>query len=84
MDNLNQLRDNIKLANTHLRECEKMCNKIKRLLKFKGIKKNDVDVYIDNCDNCISVSYCLSEMNIEEAFAIMDANGYITEKDFGF
>jgi DNA-directed RNA polymerase alpha subunit len=84
MDNLNQLKDNIKLANTHLSECEKICNKIKRLLKFKGIKKNDVDIYIDNWDNCISISYCLSEMNIEEALDIMEANGYITAKDFGF
>lgn len=84
MDKLNQLKDNIKIANTHLSECEKMCNKIKRLLKFKGIKKQDVDIYIDNWDNCISISYCLSEMNIEEALAIMEANGYITEKDFGF
>lgn len=84
MDKLNQLKDNIKLANTHLSECEKMCNKIKRLLKFKGMKKQDVDVYIDNCDHCISISYCLSEMNIEEALVIMEANGYITEKDFGF
>ena len=33
MDTLNQLKDNIKLLNTHIRKCEKMCNKIKRLLK---------------------------------------------------
>jgi hypothetical protein len=84
MNKLNQLKDNIKLANTHLSECEKICNKIKRLLIFKGIKKNDVDIYIDNWDTCISISYCLSEMSIEEALAIMEANGYITEKDFGF
>jgi hypothetical protein len=84
MDKLNQLKDNIKLANTYLSECEKICNKIKRLLKFKDIKKDDVDIYIDNSDNCIVISYCLSEMNIEEALAIMEANGYITEKDFGF
>ena len=84
MDKLNQLRDNIKLVNTHLSECEKICDKIKRLLKFKGIKKNDVDIYIDTSNNCIVISYCLSEMNIEEALAIMEANGYITEKDFGF
>jgi hypothetical protein len=84
MDKLNQLKDNIKLANTHLSECEKICNKIKRLLKFKGIKKKDVDIYIDISNNCINISYCLSEINIEEALAIMEANGYITEKDFGF
>ena len=84
MDKLNQLRDNIKLANTHLRECEKICNKITRLLKFKGIKKNDVDIYIDNSNNCINISYCLSELNIEEALDIMETNGYITESDFGF
>ena len=84
MDKLNQLKDNIKLANTHLSECEKMCNKIKRLMKFKGIKKKDVDIYIDSSDNCINISYCLSEMNIEEALAIMEANGYITVQDFGF
>jgi DNA-directed RNA polymerase alpha subunit len=84
MDKLNQLKDNIKLANKHLSECEKICNKIKRLLIFKGIKKNDVDIYIDNWDSCISISYCLSEMNIEEALDIMEANGYITAKDFGF
>ena len=53
-------------------------------MKFKGIKKNDVDIYIDNWDNYISISYCLSEMNVEEALAIMEANGYITEQDFGF
>lgn len=82
MDKLNQLKDNIKMANTHLSECEKICDKIKRLLKFKGIKKNEVDIYID--DNCINISYCLSEINIEEALDIMEANGYITEKDFGF
>ena len=46
MDKLSQLKDNIKIANTHLSECEKICNQIKRLLKFKGIKKNDVDIYI--------------------------------------
>lgn len=84
MDKLNQLKDNIKLANTHLSECEKICNKIKRLLKFKGIKKNDVDIYIDTSNNCINISYCLSELNIEEVLAIMETNGYITEKDFGF
>lgn len=84
MDKLNQLKDNIKLVNTHLSECEKIFNKIKRLLKFKGIKKNDVDIYFDGSDNCIVVSYCLSEMNIQEALAIMESNGYITEKDFGF
>ena len=84
MDKLNQLKDNIKLVNTHLSECEKICDKIKRLLKFKGIKKKDVDIYIDISNNCINISYCLSEMNIEEALAIMEANGYITEKDFGF
>ena len=84
MDKLNQLKDNIKLANTHLSECEKICNKIKRLLKFKGIKKNDVDIYIDISNNCINISYCLSEMNIEEALYIMETTGYITEKDFGF
>ena len=84
MDKLNQLKDNIKIANAHLRECEKICNKIKRLFKFKGIKKNDVDIYIDISNSCINVSYCLSEINIEEALAIMEANGYITEKDFGF
>ena len=82
MDKLNQLRDNIKLANTHLSECEKICDKIKRLLKFKGIKKNEVDIYID--DSCINVSYCLSEIDIKEALSIMEANGYITEEDFGF
>ena len=82
MDKLNQLKDNIKMANTHLSECEKICDKIKRLLKFKGIKKNEVDIYIDN--NSINIYYCLSEMNIEEALDIMEANGYITEKDFGF
>lgn len=84
MDKLNQLKDNIKLANTYLSECEKICNKIKRLLKFKDIKKNDVDIYIDTSNNCIVISYCLGEMNIEEALAIMEANGYITEQDFGF
>lgn len=84
MDTLNQLKDNIKIVNTHLSECEKICSKIKRLLKFKGIKKNDVDIYIDTSDNCIVISYCLAEMNIEEALAIMEANGYIIEKDFGF
>ena len=84
MDKLNQLRDNIKLANTHLSECEKLYNKIKRLLKFKGIKKKDVDIYIDNSDHCINISYCLSEMDIEEALTIMETNGYITGKDFGF
>jgi hypothetical protein len=84
MDKLNQLKDNIKLANTHLSECEKICNKIKRLLIFKGIKKNDVDIYIDNFNNYIVISYCLAEMSIEEALSIMEANGYITEKDFGF
>lgn len=84
MDKLNQLKDNIKIANKHLRECEKICNKIKRLLIFKGIKKNDVDIYIDNFNNYIVISYCLAEMSIEEAFAIMEAHGYITEKDFGF
>jgi hypothetical protein len=84
MDKLTQLKDNIKLVNTHLSECEKICDKIKRLLKFKGIKKKDVDIYIDISNNCINISYCLSEINIEEALAIMEANGYITEKDFGF
>lgn len=84
MNKLNQLRDNIKLANTHLSELEKICDKLKRLLKFKGIKKKDVDIYIDNSNNCINVSYCLSELNIEEALAIMEVNGFITEKDFGF
>lgn len=84
MDKLNQLKDNIKLANTHLNECEKICNKIKRLLKFKGVKKNDVDIYIDSSNNCINISYCLSEINIEEALSIMETNGYITEQDFGF
>lgn len=84
MDKLDLLKDNIKLANTHLSECEKICDKIKRLLKFEGIKKNDVDIYIDNSDNCIVISYCLSEMNIEEALSIMESNGYITEQDFGF
>ena len=84
MNKLGQLKDNIKIANTHLSECEKMCNKIKRLLKFKGIKKNDVDIYIDTSNNCINISYCLSEMDIEEALVIMETNGYITEKDFGF
>ena len=84
MDKLNQLKDNIKIAYTHLSECEKISNKIKRLLKFKGIKKNEVDIYIDTYDNCINVSYCLSEIDIKEALAIMEANGYITEQDFGF
>ena len=84
MDKLDQLKDNIKIVNTHLRECEKICNKIKRLLKFKDIKKNDVDIYFDGSDNCIVISYCLSEMNIEDALSIMEANGYITEQDFGF
>lgn len=84
MDKLKQLKDNIKIANTHLSECEKLCDKIKRLLKFKGIKKKDVDIYIDISNNCIVISYCLTEINIEEALAIMEANGYITEKDFGF
>lgn len=84
MDTLNQLKDNIKVANTHLSECEKLCNKIKRLLKFKGIKKNDVDIYIDSFGSGINISYCLAEMDIEEALSIMEANGYITEKDFGF
>ena len=84
MDKLNQLKDNIKLANTHLSECEKICNQIKRLLKFKGIRKKDVDIYFDGSDNCIVVSYCLSEMNIDEALAIMESNGYITEQDFGY
>ena len=83
MDKLNQLKDNIKLVNTHLSECEKICDKIKRLLKFKGIKKKDVDIYIDTSNNCINISYCLSEMNIEEALFIMETTGYITEKDFG-
>lgn len=49
----------------------KICNKIKRLLKFKDIKKDDVDIYIDNSDHCITISYCLSEMNIDDALAIM-------------
>jgi hypothetical protein len=84
MDKLNQLKDNIKIANKHLRECEKICNKLKRLLKFKGIKKNDVDIYFDGSDNCIVISYCLCEMNIEEALYIMETTGYITEKDFGY
>lgn len=84
MDKLNQLKDNIKIANTYLSECEKICNQIKRLLKFKGIKKKDVDIYIDTSNNCINLSYCLSEITVEEALSIMEANGYITEKDFGF
>ena len=84
MDKLNQLKDNIKIANKHLKECEKICNKIKKLLKFKGIKKNDVDIYFDGYDNCITISYCLSEINITEALSIMESNGYITEQDFGF
>ena len=84
MDKLNQLKDNIKIANKHLRECEKICNKIKRLLKFKGIKKNDVDIYFDGSDNCIVISYCLIEMYVTEALDIMETNGYITEQDFGF
>ena len=84
MDKLNQLKDNIKIANKHLRECEKICNQIKRLLIFKDIKKKDVDIYIDNFNNYIVISYCLAEMSIEEALSIMEANGYITEKDFGF
>lgn len=84
MDKLNQLKDNIKQANTHLSECEKICNQIKRLLIFKDIKKKDVDIYIDNFNNYIVISYCLAEMSIEEALSIMEANGYITEKDFGF
>ena len=83
MDKLNQLRDDIKLLNTHIRKCEKMCDKIKKLLKFKGIKKKDVDIYFDVSDNCVVISYCLSEKNIEEALAIMETNGYITEQDFG-
>lgn len=84
MNHLIQLKDNIKIANTHLSECEKMCNKIKRLLKFKNIKKKDVDIYIDISNHCINISYGLSELNMEEVLAIMKANGYITEKDFGF
>ena len=84
MDKLNQLKDNIKILNIHLSECEKICNKIKRLLEFKGIKKNDVDIYFDNSNNCINISFCLAEMNIEEALSIMEANGYITKEDFGF
>jgi hypothetical protein len=84
MNKLTQLKDNIKLVNTHLSECEKICDKIKRLLKFKGIKKKDVDIYIDISNNCIVISYCLSEMNIEDALSIMEANGYITEEDFGY
>lgn len=84
MDKLNQLKDNIKLLNTHISKCEKICNQIKRLLKFKDIRKKDVDIYFDGSDNCIVVSYCLSEMNIQEALAIMEANGYITEQDFGY
>jgi hypothetical protein len=84
MDKLNQLKDNIKIANKHLRECEKICNKIKRLLKFKGIKKNDVDIYFDGSVNCIVISYCHSEMYVTEALDIMEANGYITEQDFGY
>ena len=31
MDKLNQLRDDIKLLNTHIRKCEKMCNQIRSL-----------------------------------------------------
>ena len=84
MDKLNQLKDNIKQLKTHISKCEKICNQIKKLLKFKGIKKKDVDIYFDGSDNCIVISYCLSEINIEEALAIMEANGYIAEKDFGF
>lgn len=84
MDKLNHLKDNIKIANKHLKECEKICNKIKRLLKFKGIKKNDVDIYFDGYDNCITISYCLSEITIKEALDIMESNGYITEQDFGY
>ena len=84
MDKLSQLKDNIKIVNTYLSECEKICNQIKRLLKFKDIKKKDVDIYIDNFNNCINISYCLAEMNIEEALSIMETNGYITEEDFGF
>ena len=84
MDKLNQLKDNIKIANKHLKECEKICNQIKKLLKFKDIRKKDVDIYFDGSDNCIVVSYCLSEMNIQEALSIMESNGYITEQDFGY
>ena len=84
MDKLNHLKDNIKIANKHLKECEKICNKIKKLLKFKGIRKKDIDIYFDGSDNCIVVSYCLSEIDIKEALAIMESNGYITEQDFGF
>ena len=84
MDKLNQLKDNIKLLNTHISKCGKICNQIKRLLKFKGIKKKDVDIYFDGSDNCVVISYCLSEINIEEALSIMESNGYITEQDFGF
>lgn len=84
MDKLNQLKDNIKLLNTHISKCEKICNQIKKLLKFKGIKKKDVDIYFDGSDNCVIISYCLSEMNIEEALFIMETTGYITEQDFGY
>ena len=84
MDKLNQLKDNIKIANKHLRECEKICNQIKKLLKFKGIRKKDVDIYFDGYDNCVVISYCLSEMYVTEALDIMESNGYITEQDFGF
>ena len=84
MDKLNQLKDNIKQLKTHISKCEKICNQIKRLLKFKGIKKKDVDIYFDGSDNCIVISYCLSEINIEEALSIMESTGYITEQDFGF
>ena len=84
MDKLNQLKDNIKQLNTHISKCEKICNQIKKLLKFKGIKKKDVDIYFDNYDNFIVISYCLSEINIEEALSIIESNGYITEQDFGF
>ena len=84
MDKLNQLKDNIKLLNTHIRKCEKICNKIIKLLKLKGIKKKDVDIYFDGSDNCIVISYCLREMNIEDALYIMETNGYITAQNFGF
>lgn len=84
MDKLNQLKDSVELLNAHISKCEKMCNQIKKLLKFKGIKKKDVDIYFDGSDNCVVISYCLSEMNIQEALFIMETTGYITEQDFGY
>ena len=81
---MDQLKDNIKQLKTHISKCEKICNQIKKLLKFKGIKKKDVDIYFDGSDNCVVISYCLSEMNIEEALYIMETTGYITEQDFGY